>query len=358
MTSGSSFTGRGGSYDSISRPSTSTSDDGEAFSGSWPTMPSGKFNSTSTSWELPVTMKAADVRLDLRHSSKKFKRASTRPPTPVAIRRHESRATVNGDVSTRPLVARSAPEGFWAGSGAHYTATDDSFSFRPPLARSSSSVSSRSIYSHSSSSSLSEKKLAHFISGSGIMNAKAGSSVFQSKLVRMKSLKSYLRIFRGMKIDQDGTVPIEEFERHISQTAPTLVPHAQALYNSVCHKASPKHGIQSKGLNFQALLSALFPAATSTDIHELMEMVSKPSSSAKGPTKKEKADAQDIFEFWNTGNTGRLTYEEAEKGMSSMEMPQEEMEHSLDELFGEYGQRGFQEAIELKEFIGWFTGTA
>ena len=351
----------------LATPKAKTGAGGDPYTAIWPEMPSSKYKSHSTR-TLPVTQKETSDPME-RFS----KPAAVRPPTPfhnsVSSRirpptpntnavppRARSRTPNSGHGFSSPLVSRSAPDSFWGSLSDDRHQTDDFSLSKPLVPRSASSFSSASVLSNAAST-MKGKKTAHFISGSNIMNGKSGSSVFQGKLVRMKSLKTYREIFKGMKIDKDGTVPIDEFERHISQTAPMLLPHAQALYHSICKKSSSKQ-TTSHGLDFQALLSALFPAATSADIHELLQMIDKPDLPPKGPTKREKADARDIFEFWNTSNTGRLTYEECDEGMAGMSMPAEEMENSLYELFGEIGQPGFNRDVGLSEFTAWFTGTA
>jgi hypothetical protein len=164
-------------------------------------------------------------------------------------------------------------------------------------------------------------------------------------------MRDYHNIFKGINVSNNGTVSVQEFEKHMARVAPELLPNAQRMYNAACKK-----GRCDSELDFQSLLSVLFPSATKNDVKELLQMTidRKPNNHA-GPTAEQLQDAGTVFKFWNKAGDGLLTYEEMEDGLEGLRMAEEDVGDWLEDVFGRDGRPDTRTCVNLAEFTAWFT---
>jgi Ca2+-binding EF-hand superfamily protein len=168
-------------------------------------------------------------------------------------------------------------------------------------------------------------------------------------------MRDYHNIFKGINVSNNGTVSIQEFEKHMARVAPELLPNAQRMYNAACKKGASKGKCDSE-LDFQSLLSVLFPSATKRDVKELVQMTinRKPNKQA-GPTAEQLHDAGTVFKFWNKTGDGLLTYQEMENGLEGLRMTEEDVDEWLEDVFGRDGGPDARNCVNLAEFTAWFT---
>eukprot|EP00873_Tetraselmis_striata_P028202 jgi/Tetstr1/448466/TSEL_035734.t1 len=197
-------------------------------------------------------------------------------------------------------------------------------------------------------------KQVRYIGAAPGLNARSGTDVFRAKLVRMKSIKAYLSIFKGMDVSKNGTVTIEEFENHMSSVAPELLPCARTMFSAACRQGSRGMTGCGRDLDFKSLLAVLFPSATKTDINELVQMTVQNKVKRSKQMALLVADARDIFQLWSKGGDGLLSFAEMEAGLEAMHMAEGDIDEWLEQVFGTDGEPHFHNHVSVSEFTEWF----
>lgn len=190
---------------------------------------------------------------------------------------------------------------------------------------------------------------SRFVSGSFKLNSKLNYNVFDAKIVRKQEIESHLQAFVGMKVGRDGNVSIQEFTRHLEKHDPALLRHANSIYSTLSPGGRP--------LNFRALIHALYPAAKKQDIDALARMATSNSNRRRPasppvrgvPTKRDIQYAMEVYQFWNTSGSGRLTFRECEMGLVETGLNDNDIDNALDEMFTDE-----HSTVSLKNFTVWF----
>ena len=202
----------------------------------------------------------------------------------------------------------------------------------------------------------------HLVAHQDIRPAK-GAAMVQQHVTREQ-----MRAFKGMPVEVDGTVRIQEFEKHLGKRAPRLVERAKKHYEASARRCSRKPAVV-RGLDLDKLLPRLFPDASKAEIKAIIDIVIRPvsskfpcSDSPKKTTETPKSDplvaeALAVFQYLTKSQKEQcLAYEQCVQGLQMTGMGSEELECSLEELFCE-NEDGtiWKETICLEEFTRWFT---
>ena len=276
--------------------------------------------------------------------------AGSRPllPSSSMHSRHGAWQSSSGTFEINPMkpISKDNP---WSGINDFPSGKSSSAARRPKLSprKSSSQSSDEMIVAHQ-----------------GIRPGKGAAMV---RLEQQHVTREQMRAFKGMPVEVDGTVRIQEFEKHLSKRAPRLAERAKKYYGASSLRCSRRPAVV-RGLDLEKLLPRLFPDASKAEIKAIIDVVIRPASS-KSPcsalTKNNGrrkcdprvAEALAVFEYMKKSHKEQcLTYEECEQGMQMTGMGSEELECSLEELFYE-NEDGtmWKAAICLEEFTRWFT---
>ena len=291
-----------------------------------------------------------DARLDER------KRAVTKPGAllPSLHSRHSpSQSFTLGTGASSPMkpVTKDSP---WA--GINLPSGKSSSAARPP----------KPAPRKSSSQSSDEMIVAH-------QDMRPGKGAAMVRLEQQHVTREQMRAFKGMPVEVDGTVRIQDFEKHLGKRAPRLVERAKKHYEASARRCSRKPAVV-RGLDLEKLLPRLFPDASKAEIKAIIDIVIRPSSS-KFPCSALKkttdsamprsdplvAEALAVFQYLTKSQKEHqcLAYEQCEQGLQMTGMGSEELECSLEELFCEHEDGTiWKETICLEEFTRWFTSSA
>mmetsp|Transcript_33163 Transcript_33163/g.93904 ORF Transcript_33163/g.93904 Transcript_33163/m.93904 type:complete len:542 (-) Transcript_33163:2110-3735(-) len=198
------------------------------------------------------------------------------------------------------------------------------------------------------------KKTAHFVMGHYGLNRKADHGAFTAKLVRAKSLKFLLSIFRDINLTDNGTITRLEFEQYLRAKAPDILPHARGIYGACMIKRRRNVTIVEgeETLDFTTLLRTLYPAASSEDIRELLNIITKEEKHTINWGGKVK-EAGELFRIYNTSKDGWLTPSQFLAGMRYIGLPQDDMDNHYYDLFPDETDL---DPVNFARFFEWFTG--
>jgi hypothetical protein len=218
------------------------------------------------------------------------------------------------------------------------------------------------------------------VPGSMPLDNRGNSRAFGVKLVRSSSMKTYMGIFDGIAIGEDGTVQYEDFMRHLRDRAPNLAEHAGSMFDVLKRENKKKAAAMAgavmaaaaangrgggsgdapatepTGVAFTSLVGVLFPGASPHEIQALLAMCKKRDDGEEtlGSMLGKLDEARDVFEVLNKTGSGFLTRAEMKSairnGLTDL------TDKDVLDLFGKIGTCFERGVAPFGVFFEWYSG--